>query len=381
MAKTQLKRWIVAAGVICAFILIASKFPTTSQAAQQGEKTIDETHKSIVALKGLPDSQLRPIMNYFNAALGVQCNFCHVRENNQMAFDKDHEHKTIAREMIKMVQEINKTSFNGRNTVTCFTCHQGKANPTAVPALPLPAPPAPPAPPAGMAPGAPGAPPAAPPAPPTTEQIWDKYISAIGGKDAVSRIKTRTLKGTYTSGNGMTSEFDVKMAATDKIAVTNKSERGESTTVIAGSTGWAKDQRGTRDLGGADIAAGKALAEVLDTVKIAEPLPKLDVIRRKMKIGDKDAWVLRGAVGQKRITLYFDAESGLLLRKVETLGTIVGAIPQQTDFDDYKDVDGVKLPMTIKMAGVEGGNTGVRKITEVKNNASIDPSAFSAPAK
>ena len=179
----------------------------------------------------------------------------------------------------------------------------------------------------------------------------------------------------------MTSEFDVKMAATDKIAVTNKSERGESTTVIAGSTGWAKDQRGTRDLGGADIAAGKALAEVLDTVKIAEPLPKLDVIRRKMKIGDREAWVLRGAVGQKRITLYFDAESGLLLRKVETLGTIVGAIPQQTDFDDYKDVDGVKLPMTIKMAGVEGGNTGVRKITEVKNNASIDPSAFSAPAK
>lgn len=380
MVKSKLKRWIVALGVICAFIIVASKFPTNSQAAQQGEKTIDETHKSIVALKGLPDSQLRPIMNYFNAALGVQCNFCHVRENNQMAFDKDHEHKTIAREMIKMVQEINKTSFEGRNTVTCFTCHQGRANPAAVPTLPLPPPPAPPA---GMAPGGPGggAPPTPPPAPPSADQIWEKYITAVGGKDAVAKITSRAIKGTYTSGNGMSSEFDVKYVAPDKFAVTSKSERGESTTVISGASGWAKDQRGQRELGAADVAAGKALAEILDTVKIAQPMPKLDVIRRKMKIGDKEAWVLRGSVGQRRITLYFDAESGLLLRKVETLGTIVGAIPQQTDFDDYKDVDGIKLPMTIKMAGVEAGNTGVRKISEVKNNASIDASIFTAPAK
>ena len=133
MTLMQIKRGLIVSlvGISFAFILTSRQASTQTTPAQ--EKTIEQTHKDIKVLQGQPDSQLGSIMNYFNAALGVQCNFCHVRENNQMAFDKDHEHKTIAREMVKMTKEINKNSFNGRNQISCYTCHQGRANPQGMP--------------------------------------------------------------------------------------------------------------------------------------------------------------------------------------------------------------------------------------------------------
>ncbi|HEX4951104.1 MAG TPA: c-type cytochrome, partial [Blastocatellia bacterium] len=340
------------------------------------EKTVDQTHKNIQALKGLPDSQLTHVMNYFNAALGVQCTFCHVRENNAMAFDKDHEHKTIAREMIKMVQDLNQKDFKGRNVVSCYTCHQGKAVPTATPAFPLPAPmgaagPRPPG-------AAPGAPPAAAAPAPTAEQVWDQYVAAGGGKDAIAKLKNRVVKGTFDMGGGRVMDLVITTEA-GKIHSLVKSQQGESTGAFNSTSGWMKDPRGQREMNRNDVANARALLENLDVIKLAEPYPKLNLSRRRAKIGDRDALILTGAREGKSLTLFFDAETGLLLRKIETNPTVVGSIPEQVDYEDYRDVDGVKLPMTIKTYSVIGANNGTRKLTEVKHNVSIDGAIFSAP--
>jgi hypothetical protein len=116
----------------------------TGRQAQQGtpaEPTIGENkrHTNIQLLKDYPDSQLIPMMNLINASLGVQCNFCHVFKEGRLepALDDKPEKKT-AREMITMTLAINKTNFNGRSEVSCFTCHRGRNNPVGVPALPLP---------------------------------------------------------------------------------------------------------------------------------------------------------------------------------------------------------------------------------------------------
>lgn len=58
-------------------------------------------------------------------ALGVKCSFCHVKDD----YAAPHEHKTVAREMMKMTNDISKSFFDGKPRVTCFTCHQGKAEP------------------------------------------------------------------------------------------------------------------------------------------------------------------------------------------------------------------------------------------------------------
>jgi hypothetical protein len=89
-------------------------------------------HPAPKNLKVLPPDNLIPTMRAFQSALGVKCDFCHVQ--GDFASDDKH-HKEIARDMIKMVQEINGKFPDGKMHVTCYTCHRGATEPaTAAPA-------------------------------------------------------------------------------------------------------------------------------------------------------------------------------------------------------------------------------------------------------
>ena len=100
------------------------------------------------------------------------------------------------------------------------------------------------------------------------------------------------------------------------------------------------------------------------------------------KIGDRDAYVVLGVRSETQSErLFFDVETGLLLRRITYLRTMVGVIPEQTDFEDYREVDGVKLPFTVRQSVIDVGNPFViRKLTEIKLNAPVDDSKFNMPA-
>ncbi len=371
MKLTQFKRglFLVVAG--CALLPFASQRIVNSQTTQE-EKTVEQTHKNIKALTGMPDSQFRPMMNYFNAALGVQCNFCHIQKDGKMDFVSDeHEHKGIARNMIKMVQEINKNNFEGKVNVSCQTCHQGRPIPNGTPTFPLAA---------GMAPRPPAAPGAAPatppPAPMTADQVWEKYVQAVGGKDAIAKAGNRAFKGSFEGGNGAKSSLDLKTQG-DKIYSVLTNDKGEETSSgFDGASGWAKNATATRPMNPGEINDAKNLTLLLSAIKFKEPYPKF-ATGRKTKIGDREVNVMRFSEGKINSQAFFDAETGLLLRRIDVLGTFLGGIPTQYDFEDYKDVDGVKLPMTIRTSSVERGAAGTRKFTEVKQNVSLDGVKFS----
>src|SRR6185436_11868883 len=105
------------------------------------EKTVEQVQKNIQVLKGLPQSQLAPTMNFIAVSLGVKCTFCHVNKDDNWDFASDEKpEKATAREMIKMLLNINKTTFKGATEVTCNTCHRGRSHPAANVSLPLPHP-------------------------------------------------------------------------------------------------------------------------------------------------------------------------------------------------------------------------------------------------
>jgi len=82
------------------------------------EKTVEQVQKNIQVLTGLPQSQLIPVMNYIASSLGVKCTYCHVRKDDKWDFVADEKpEKGTAREMIKMVQGINKGNFKGNPAV------------------------------------------------------------------------------------------------------------------------------------------------------------------------------------------------------------------------------------------------------------------------
>jgi hypothetical protein len=79
-------------------------------------------------------------------------------------------------------------------------------------------------------------------------------------------------------------------------------------------------------------------------------------------------------------SLYFNVESGLLRRRIGYTRTVIGVIPQQTDFEDYREVDGLRLPFTITMAYADPGSRPItRKFAEIKFNVPVDESKFEKP--
>jgi hypothetical protein len=84
-------------------------------------------------LKVLPAENLVPTMQTFVAGLGLAdkggCNFCHAADRSS---DEKME-KVMARMMISMVKDINSKFPDGKEHVTCFTCHRGDTEPKTAP--------------------------------------------------------------------------------------------------------------------------------------------------------------------------------------------------------------------------------------------------------
>jgi len=353
---------------------------TPAVTAAQQDKPTEQVQKNIKVLNGLPQSQLIPVMNFFAASLGVRCNYCHVNNNGVWAFDSDEKpEKGTAREMITMVMNVNKTTFKGGVEVSCYSCHRGMRNPVGLPPLPLPTPaprPSPAGP--GTAPGAQASP---TPRPPSADDIINKYVTAIGGQGAIDKIKTRVMKGTITTANGQTLTYEIVQAAPDRAYEGFVAPRGTMERAVSGNMGWEKNPQGVHDLMGGQLADLKMSLQLFRNLKLKEQYTSVRLGRRD-KIGDREVYVITGTTAdKKRERLFFDAETGLLLRRISYTETMIGIIPEQTDFDDYRDVDGVKLPFIIKLSPVDVGNPGsTRTFTEIKLNVPVDDSKFNKPA-
>ena len=96
-------------------------------------------------------------------------------------------------------------------------------------------------------------------------------------------------------------------------------------------------------------------------------------------IDDKEVQVVQGSTARGgTATLYFDAETGLLVRHVRYNDSPVGRISRQTDYSDYREVAGVKMPFKWTDTWLDGRD--VVELTDVQPNANIDAAKFAKPA-
>lgn len=365
--------------VVMLFVLAgAFAFSLTRTHAQQpqGEKTVEQTRKNIQVLKGLPDSQLFPLMNFIRTSLGVSCAYCHVNSGgDKWVWESDDKpEKVTARKMMLMQFDINhgnRAIFGTTGAVTCYTCHRGQTKPLAVMLLPQ----APPA-------GGPGAekPKADTSALPSAEQVISKYEQAIGGKAAAEKLKSRVIKGVQVSTDGTEQPVEVDLVAPNKIFAIMTTKGGPQMSAYNGTTGWMKGPRGQRELGGAQLAQLKRAADFNGNFMFREMYPGA-VVTGKEKINEREAYVLTAPLAGNRIDrLYFDTETGLLLRVLSTTQTLLAPLPEQTDYEDYRDVDGVKLPFVVRQSFVDPWTGYTRKYTEIKHNVPVDDTKFNMPA-
>lgn len=364
--------------------------PAQTPAGAQ-EKTVEQVEKNIKVLNGMPASQLIPVMNYFAASMGRRCNYCHVNNNGQWDYASDEKpEKNTARNMIKLVLDTNKTLAGLKlDPIACYTCHRGRNSPQSVPALPLPQPSPPqggggPRPGQGGGAGGGSQPQASPnptPALPSADDIFNKYTSAIGGQGAVSKLSSRTAKGTITQANGNSFQFELYQSGPDKFDLVVTTPQGSLERGFDGKVGWEKTGRGVREVTGGELESFRAANSLFTLINLKGQYSRPPRVRRD-KLNDKDVYVLDGTTTDgRRMRLYFDAASGLLLRRMTFLTTIVGIIPDQVDFEDYRDVEGMKFAFIGRAATIEAGNPiSTRTITEIKLNTPVDDSKFKMPA-
>src|SRR3954464_10837012 len=99
----------------------------------------EEVFKNVQVLRGLPVDQFMGTMGFFSAALGLNCTDCHVDESggDWARYADDNALKQTTRRMMQMVAALNRSSFGGRQMVTCNTCHRGTRTPNVMPSLAL----------------------------------------------------------------------------------------------------------------------------------------------------------------------------------------------------------------------------------------------------
>src|SRR5579883_2627310 len=121
--------------IVGALVFAAAQAAYAQGGGNTQGKTAEQVYKNIKVLNGTPADQLIESMHLIRGALGVDCEFCH--EDPDRAADTK-KPKETARAMIKMMMDINKNSFNGRQEVTCYTCHRGSTDPVGTLILPAP---------------------------------------------------------------------------------------------------------------------------------------------------------------------------------------------------------------------------------------------------
>lgn len=331
-------------------------------------KTTEQVYKNIQVLRGVPADQLIPAMQFITDSLGVQCDFCHL-EN---AFDKDDkETKHTARKMMRMMLTINKDNFDEHKEVTCYACHRGAHKPVAIPVIseePIQL--------AaeektnheeGNAASLPSA-----------DKIIGKYLQAIGGADAVARISTRLQKGTLTVG---TAQFPVEVLAkgSENRVTTVRFPGGESVTGFNAQVGWLSTPgHGVHEMSSAEVDAARMDAYPQFAIDLRRIFKELHM-RQLEKVDDHPTYVISGIQeGRPPVQLYFDQESGLLVRLLRYVDTPLGLNPVQIDYADYREEGGVRTPFRWTIARPSGRFT--IQIDQVQQNVPIDDEKFAKPA-
>jgi photosynthetic reaction center cytochrome c subunit len=375
--------------------VIGSMGQTPAAATQEQTIAQEGREKNVKLLGDMPVSQFIPVMNYFAVSMGRRCNYCHVNNNGQWDYASDAKaEKNTAREMIKLVLGTNKT-LSGLNLdpIACYTCHRGRNSPQSTITLPLAAPSPPPgggqARPAGAPAGPSGAgtpatqPQASPtprPTPTPADEIVAKYITAIGGPANVDKVQSRTSKVAASNGPGNPINLEIYQAPPNKFYMRTTLDQGVFERGFDGQVGWEKSPRGLRQLNSVEVWRMLNSINLFGNLNFKQ-YTRLRTVGRD-KVGDRDAYVVvanRSDTDVER--LFFDVETGLLLRRITYLRTMVGTIPEQFDFEDYRDVDGVKLPFVVRVSSVDAGNpVSTRTFSEMKLNAPGDESKFKMPA-
>ena len=357
-------------------LLIVLLSTVLAQAPAQQPPTVGSTYKNIQVLTDLKDAptmQLIDAMQFMSGSLGVSCNYCHVSQHGP--FDSDaNARKLKARAMIRMVRALNAGSFDGHQTVTCFTCHRGSSRPVGTP-TPWDKTPDQIA--AYKAAVSAESPAAAAPAPslPTVAEIFESYRRAVG----VDKVKSLRLKGANSVAmSGGSTPFEADAQFPDKFLIVAKTAGGDVQNILNGGQGWRRAGTSTTALPSGQLAAIRVNADIVMNPVKFETSSASRSVEGVEQSGDKRYYVVLSPLAAGPQRLYFDVQSGLLHKVRTEVKTALGNRVEERTFEDYRTIEGVTLPFLIRNHYME--DQSEFRISTVEINVPLDPALFKGDA-
>ena len=351
----------------------------SAQAGQVGpneaQPMAENVFKNIQVLKGIPADEFMDTMGMFASSLVYDCTGCHVRDIlvRREAFAEPTPRIQRARQMVVMVNALNRTYFGGEPKVTCFTCHRGSGFPEVIPDLRIQYGDGLSENPNGIVLFSQGQ--------ESADPVFAKYINAIGGADRVAKLTSYTATGTYIGFNtgGASVPIEIFAKAPDQRSTVVRMFDGDAVKTTDGRNAWAAE--GWRQLPlmtftGSNVVGARVEAMLAFPMVLQKAFSQWKV--GAVTIGDTDVQVLQGTnPGQLPLNLYFD-DAGLLVRSVRWSSTPVGTVPTETEYSDYREVAGVRMPFRMVVTWTNGQNT--YELKDVRPNVAIDPARFARPA-
>jgi len=336
--------------------------------------------KNVLVLKGIPVDEFIDTMGMFAAATAKDCTGCHspeILDGRAEAFAIPTPMIQKARMMIGMMNAINRNYFRGQKRVTCATCHANSSAPENVPNM-------------AIQYGDPVDNPnsmqfivAAGSNPSQIDQVFAKYLDALGGAQRLAGVTSFAATGTYAGWDTGLSEVPVDIYARAPEQLTTVAHRTEGDSIWAydGRNGWQVTVNSAvpftlpltkGNLEGARLDAMVALAPT----RIRQAFRKWEISKGLLD-DDRPVQILRGTnEGQTPVNFYFD-NAGLLVRLLRWNDTAVGSVATQYDYSDYRDVGGIRRPFRWVKTSTINQVTIVLK--EMRPNVALDAARFARP--
>jgi photosynthetic reaction center cytochrome c subunit len=384
----------LAIAVVCLLAVASASGQARPQAAAPAaaDKPLlaEQAFKDVQLLRGISVKEFMETMGFFSAATNGNCTFCHGEESasgwNNYAVDTPL--KQTARKMIVMMNAINASYFGGQRKLTCYSCHRNANVPMVTPTL------------AEQY--------ATPilndvkditeqaPDQPTPDQVFDKYLQALGGAKRVAGFTSFVAKGTYQGyDDPVDYPVEVYAKAPGQFSQVVHGANGDSSWVDDGRNAWVAQSIletpvPVVSLTAGDLDGAHLEAQLYFPARIKQLVTKLRVgfpIKGTMSmlsdadgsgIDNRQLTVMQGVTAAgNEVRLYFDTQTGLLARMVRFTNLPIGFINTEMDYSDYRDVSGLKIPFRITKTWVDGRS--VTLLNSVQINAPVDASKFAKP--
>jgi hypothetical protein len=278
--------------------------------------------------------------------------------------------------MVQMVNAINRDNFGGRQVVTCWTCHRGSQLPSATPPIDMIYG-------EGVLYPRDVLPPASGGNVPTVDQVFDKYIQALGGAQRLASLTSWVARGTSTLyGEVSEDQAEIYAKAPNQFATIVHEKEGDLARTYDGRNGWVMlplTVVGLYPLNASALEGAKLDAQLAFPAGIRQSLTNWHS-SYPITLDGRDVYAVQGTGAAGLVaTFYFDKQSGLLTRVIRYANSAVGRVPTQIDYSDYRPVAGVMMPFKWTYSWVSGREDYT--LTQVQPNVSVDAAKFAKPVQ